>query len=525
MAAVKSGRPIGVLEDAVRLLRSAGFSVVSLHWMGSVPLALALLLYWSALTRGGMTNEECALWSLAVGLLYLWMHVSRAMFAARLWRTLEGGGRTRWTFSAISLQAFLGTAKIVIWPMALLVGFPFARAVAFFRYAASLSARADLDGIDVIPHARRLASLDNGLNWAILPLQWLIGFAVTANLALTFAMLPALIRMLTGYESAFSRGQEAFITSPLFLIVSMVGGWLAFDPFVQAVYCVRCFQAQSLETGEDLRVRLRSLRSPAAALVLLAIFIAVPRHAIAAASAGELQEGVRKAMQAPEYSWRLPKAPVTGIRGTPWLVAVTERVLQGINSALKWLGHAIETIVKWLFGRLGMSPGSDSAPLPATAMHWSMYLLLAAAAAAILTIAWRKQVFRRRPAKPAEQVETAIRVDDENVAADRLPDSRWLEMAASLLDAENFRLALRAFYLANLAWLGQGRWVTIDQGKTNREYELELQRRANQAAEARALFADNIAAFERCWYGMHGVSRDDVEAFRQRLTAMKERLA
>jgi len=134
-------------------------------------------------------------------------------------------------------------------------------------------------------------------------------------------------------------------------------------------------------------------------------------------------------------------------------------------------------------------------------------------------------VFRRRPAKPAEPVETAIRVDDENVAADRLPDSLWLEMAASLLDAENFRLALRAFYLANLAWLGQGRWVTIDQGKTNREYELELQRRANQAAEARALFADNIAAFERCWYGMHGVSRDDVEAFRQRLTAMKERLA
>jgi hypothetical protein len=51
-------------------------------------------------------------------------------------------------------------------------------------------------------------------------------------------------------------------------------------------------------------------------------------------------------------------------------------------------------------------------------------------------------------------------------------------LAARSLEERNFRFALRAYYLANLAWLGRRELLTIHPGKTNREYELELRRKA-----------------------------------------------
>ena len=38
--------PIDVLESAVGVLRQAGLSTLVLHWAGSVPFALALLVFW-----------------------------------------------------------------------------------------------------------------------------------------------------------------------------------------------------------------------------------------------------------------------------------------------------------------------------------------------------------------------------------------------------------------------------------------------------------------------------------------------
>jgi len=34
--------------------------------------------------------------------------------------------------------------------------------------------------------------------------------------------------------------------------------------------------------------------------------------------------------------------------------------------------------------------------------------------------------------------------------------------------------------------------------------------------EARDVFSQNLAAFERAWYGLHEVAPDDVDLFRQR---------
>ena len=98
-------------------------------------------------------------------------------------------------------------------------------------------------------------------------------------------------------------------------------------------------------------------------------------------------------------------------------------------------------------------------------------------------------------------------------------------MAAQAIADGNLRLALRAFYLANLAWLGRQEFIRIHPGKTNREFELELRRRTRAYPEARDLFSANVLAFERVWYGLHDVSEDDLTLFRDRSGEIKRILS
>ena len=109
-----------------------------------------------------------------------------------------------------------------------------------------------------------------------------------------------------------------------------------------------------------------------------------------------------------------------------------------------------------------------------------------------------------------------MRLEDEGLTADRLPEAGWLELAERCLAEGNLCLALRALYLANLAWLGRQEYLTIEAARTNREFQVELSRKTRQSPEACELFARNVRAFERAWYGLHEVLLDDAQAFRER---------
>jgi hypothetical protein len=460
------------------------------------------------------------------------MNCWRAVFAGRLRRQLSGTPGTSWTWSRAARlaagQAFLGGTKLVILPLAALVGFSFAAATAFYRNAAALADRDDLDPLQLIDKARALAQVHPRQSWAVLPVLAFLQIAIAVNLALTFAMLPSLVHMLTGYESEFNRG-TFFVESPLFVVFVLVSTWLAIDPFVQAVYCVRCFHGESVASGEDLRValrRIRAARALAALFLLTATLLVLPARAADAVSPGELQRSVQQAMQAPEYGWRIPPPPATGISGRPWVLRAADKVLDVLNSMWRAIGKAIAKVFEWLFGKLGTSPSAGGGAAPGAALHWSIWLLMAAAAAAAVWIAWRRRMARRAARqRSAGSVAASVRIDEEGVTADQLPEERWIEMAIECVREEKYRLALRAFYLANLAWLGQRGFIAIHAGKTNREYELELRRKARQFAEARALFGANVSAFEAAWYGMHEVSGSAVEEFRERLDGMKKVMA
>jgi hypothetical protein len=528
--------PVSLLEDATHLLRRTSLETLLCHWIGSVPLALALLVFWNSLTHPPMSDLACAAESLAVALLLIWMNYWRSVFAGRLHRALSGAAETPWNsrrvWRLVASQAFLAATKLLMLPISLVAVFPFATTVEFYRNAAVLAGRGDLEPLQVIATARHLARLGDKFQcWLLQALLLLLSLIAMLNVAVTFIVLPQLVKMLTGFESEFTRSGPHFFENRLFLLFVVGATWLIFDPFVQAVYCLRCFQAESVETGEDLRAGLRRIRSvvaksAAAAAILLALTV-LPVMARAADSVRprELEQAVRQTMQSPEYNWRIPP-PATAASATPWIVVATDRAIAAIDSALKWLGNAIDRLLRWILGGLNLNPVPGGGQAPATALHWSVWVLIGLAVALTGWVVWRAIQLRSRKAKTTPHPATVpIRLDDEDLTADRLPEAGWVEMAERCLSDGNLRLALRAFYLANLAWLGRCEFLTIDPGKTNREFEVELRRRARHAPEAQALFSANVRAFERAWYGLHDVLEEEPQEFRQRGEEMKTRLS
>ena len=514
---------IPALEDAVRLLRHAPLSTLVCHWVGSVPFALLALRFWSDVTNPRTLDSTGALEALALALLLVWMNCWRAVFAGRLRRQLSGAAETPWTrrrvFHLVASQSFFSATKLAIFPLAALVVFPLASTVAFYRNIAILADREDLDPLQLWTKARQLAGIQTGQSWALLPLLAFLHLLITINLAIALGVLPQIVRMLTGYESAFSRSGYYFAFNPLFFLLAIAVSWIAFDPFIQAVYSVRAFRGESLETGEDLRAGLRQVRTGMGALAMVLIFLGMAAHSSAAVPPGELEKSVRQVVQSHEYDWRLPPAARSPGKSS-WLVRLADRLIAGMKVVSETIGEALRRFFRWLRGERGPMPQMGKAP--AAGLHWSLYALTGLVALAALGIWWRRRrLERQKPASAAGGLAAVIHLDAEDLTPDRLPEERWVELAEQCLRDENFRLALRALYLANLAWLGRREFIGIDAGKTNREYELELRRKSRAFPEARGLFAGNVAAFERAWYGLHDVGLEDIGEFRARIHRMK----
>jgi hypothetical protein len=525
MALAQAGA-LDLLEDAVHALRAAPLSTLVIHWTGSAPFALGLLIFWNNMARPRTPDTACALEALALASLLVWMNCWRAVFAGRLRRQLAGRPNPPWTrrrfWRLLSTQAFLGGTRLPVMAFAIGLILPLPWIAAFYRTAAALADCEDLDLAALMAKARKLAGFEPRQGWGIVLLLSVLYLILLLNVLILLAALPQLIRILTGYESAFSRGESYYVNNPLFWLAGMALAWMAFDPFTQAIYCVRAFRLESRETGEDLRARLRLLRVTAsAALLMLFVAQALPAQVTPAG----LDRSIHRTLQSPEYDWQYAP-PVTNRAGhTSWLVTLTDRLADTVQKGMRSIGDAVVRLLDWLREKFAGPSSIEAARPPTRAIPWSVYLIIAAMLASAAAIVWRLRRAQTKLPRLAAPGGVAVRLEDEHLLADRLPEEEWIELAESCARAGDYRTALRALYLANLAWLGRYEWIAIHRGKTNREYELEVRRRGRGFPEARALFAQNVASFERAWYGEHGVTAEDTKAFRERLQQIKAILA
>ena len=142
-----------------------------------------------------------------------------------------------------------------------------------------------------------------------------------------------------------------------------------------------------------------------------------------------------------------------------------------------------------------------------------LWVLVAVVACALALLLYRLWMRRQRAVVSSEAVAPAPDVADERVSGIELPMDGWLKMAQDLLRQGNFRLALRAFFLATLSCLSRQRLLTIAKYKSTLDYERELSRRGHSLPQVISAFAENGRAFDRGWYGDYEVTREWVESF------------
>ena len=511
-------RALASAEDAVRLIRLAGWPALALHATGSVPFALGVLAFWTASSTPRLPASQCAWFAALLTFLLVWMSAWRAVYALRLRDTLfgtTGSGLSTTLRRSLFSQAALAGWKLTLLPLAVLAVVPAARAIAFFRMA---PAWADRPMAEMLSTARQHSRHDPWANWWGLTLLGGFSLFVFLNVAITIGGLPHLVKALTGYESAFTRMGTGLIAQPLFWLVAVLSTWMLIDPLLQAFYCVRSFQAHSVVSGADLIARLRDLQRPlAAALLLLAV--ALPVHLRAEVSADELERAVNQTLRSSDYDWRLPTSAEPAAEESTF-VRFSERMIGRVQKAWEqfwqWVGG--------IFRRPGSMPAMSAPPSAASRPLYLLIGVIVLAAAAFLV--WRL-LSRRTPdsAVIGSIPSAAVDLNDQALTADRLPEEEWLSLADGLVQSGDFRAALRALYLGNLAWLHSRQLISIHSGKTNFEYQREFSRRGRPSPSASGLLAGNINAFERVWYGMHAAGLDDVDRFRGRFREMKELFA
>lgn len=531
---------LDLIEEAVHVLRRLPVSAWLEFMTGCIPFALGLLYFWADMSRGAYAESRLATSTLALVGLYFWMKYWQSMFARSLRSVVHGHPQKRPTWrerrNILLLNAAVHPTGLLILPLTFVLMLPFPHAFAFYH---NLTVFADGENGSLRHNANRawkMARMWFGQNLAMLMAMQLFVLFVYFNWHMMAVMIPSMLKTLLGLETAFSRAGKWASANTTFTAAMIVLTWLCISPFMRAIYTLRCFYGEALQTGEDLRAELKFLRSTplsqVAVLTLLGatMLTSFPNRALSAetkpAAQRRLDKALDKVLEKPVFSWRMPREQATNAneKDLGWIGNIMRSIAESTETFGLWIKDQLKALIDWIdqvFSRKPQLPEETSG----SNAGWQdnvrtfVYLLLILAAAALVVLLIR--LWRQRPVTVAVAEPVIPDLNDEDVAPDDLPEDEWLRMAHELFAKGDTRLALRALYLACLAHLGERELVTISRAKSNREYQRELNRRARLLEEIRAAFHQNVTEFERVWYGLHEVTRGRFEQFEGNLRKIR----
>ncbi len=433
----------------------------------------------------------------------------------------------------------------------------FSPAIAFFQNITVLGNGESSALGPLIKKAGQMAELWRRQNLLVLVALLTFGFAVLFNWYAFCILVPQMGKVFLGIESAYTRvGMRGLMNSTFF--AAMIGlAFLSVDPLVKVFYTLRCFYAESFVSGDDLKVRLRSwsVAARAAVVILLAagslhcgnlaaadVSPAAGTPPSAASSNGtatalppgldsrQLDQNINEVINQDKYAWRLPRAEK--LDDDPDLGVVGKVQQEGRPTWQIWLGK-VRDWLKDLWDRLfpsgkpSGSPAADGASSFLTGMTFSQTLIfiLIGVVVAVLGVfiyrAWRTRQRATAPTPASAIAPAEPDLADENTGAELLPEEGWTKLGQELLARGDYRLALRAFYLAGLAHLAARNLVTLAKFKSNRDYERELNRRGHAFPQLPPTFADMVLMFERVWYGLHPANADQVERIAEQVGKLR----
>ncbi len=535
---MSAGRPsagaspgaIDLIEESVHLLRGAPAGVLALYYVGSAPFVLGVLFFWAYTTWFTPPAAVIAWAACGLVLLFAAMKAAHAEFCSRLMDLRMGADAPPWTLGAMwrlaSGQMRLQAWGLLLLPLAMAATVPFGWTYAYFQSLSVLGRHGDAHAL-----ALGQARLWPGQNHLALLFISVLGLTAWANLAAVFWLVPIAASHFLGIENIFGfSGWWQFNTTFLASVTGLA--WLVADPLVKAFYTLRVFYGRARSTGEDLLVELGGMGARGRTLALLVLVAALPAAAprvraaeapLAAEAVGprQLDASIDGVLAGSNFQWRLrqPAGPKAEESDGP-LKRFVRQGVEMLASTLRAVGRLINEVIDWLrrlFPRGGPEAEEAGQPRGGEALRIALYAFAAGAIlliAVVAYLAWKRGGERAAasvaaaPAAPA-----APRVADEGSHAGQLPADGWLALARGHMERGEWRLVLRALYLATLARLAAEGLVTLAKFKTNLDYEREVGRRALGRKEVVERFSARRGKFESTWYGQAAPDEAEVRGW------------
>lgn len=527
-----------LVEEAIHLLRMAPGAALASYYIGSLPFILGLLYFWTDMCRSPFAAQHLVGGSLGLALLFLWMKFWQTVFASSLRARISGHSPPVWNFRrclrVFIFQTAIQPTAVILYPLALLpAAIPLAWVYAFYQNVTAL-ADGETDELGAaLKRSSRQSMIWPVQNHLILLILMFFGFWVFLNLASVCLALPYLLKMLFGVESVYTQSLLSMLNTTFFAAMFSLT-YLCVDPIIKAVYMLRCFYGESLQSGEDLRAELQAFSLPAgriiASLLLIVSLLGAATSNAADApppqtqppanvSPAKLDQAIDDVIHKTKYAWRMPrdkKVEEESAQEGPvgkFFSDIGKTIGKWFKSAGKWIKDMLE---KW-FGHRETNSETEKI----TAFHgmefvrllFIILLVLVVCGVAFLLFRAFRQRRRRPEAVSSEPILPAPDLADESVGAEQLPEDGWIKLGRELMERGELRLALRAFYFASLAHLSARSLITIARFKSNREYQRELDRRGHALPQLISQFGENVSVFDRSWYGTHEVNQQIILQF------------
>ena len=517
---------LDLLEESMHTLRLASPGTLLCYYAGAVPFVLAVLFFWSDMSRSGLAEKHLVGGALGLAAFFVWMKLWQSIFAARLRAQIAGEPNEPLNCSTLlrtaAAQALIQSTGLFLFPIAAQILLPAAWTFAFYQNASVLGLR-ETSVRALVRRAWKQACFAPMQNHISLVVLSLFGFFLMLSIGLTMLVGPHLLKMFLGVETNFTLSVESALNST-FLAVALGLAYLCLDPVVKALYVLRCFYGESRQSGEDLRVALRSYRSATVHAVVL-IFAALapasggaetkPARAEATPRAAELDRSIDEVLQRPEYTWRAARPKPEAKEES----SLRQRIREWLRATAGSIGDWFDKLFKKLRpGQTGL-PGNFS-----FSAHGLIYILIAVVLIVVFVLVWLLWRSRSRARHAEMEATPSAAVPDltsDDVSGDELPEDGWSRLALELIERGDLRLAMRAFYLASLAHLAARSLVSIARFKSNLDYERELLRRSHALPALTKTFSENVSVFDRVWYGEHDINADLLQQFRLNMERIK----
>lgn len=532
---------VQVLEEAFHLLRSVDLKLYWYFYLGTIPFVIGLLYFTADMSRSGLAREDAAFIASIMVVLYFWMRVCQARFCEGLWNFLspqhEANARKRMGFRNLAAFLLLHSIQGPLLLIGLILIVPLGWIIAARENLSVLAFRSDdseggLRGL--CAKSLRLSGYQWAQNHGILLVLGVVALFTWINVIGTAFLVPSFAKSIFGIDSIFTLSPLAAVLNTTFFLGSIFLTYLVVAPLLKAAYTIRCFQARSSSTGEDLLSRLaecRDLRRGEVKGVVLSVLMVVflvlsPGEAfsdepIDQQSVG-LGEAISDTLEQKKYQWQLPRREALEENRSSeqsWLASRLQEIAESTRELVKALGDLLDEWIDNLLNNQQEGNSTDKSKSIKFFKEIGSTMSLALVLIVLGLIVWVfVALYRKHRADSPVEVEDDgvggfVDLESEDIIASQLPEDEWMKLAKERMAGGDWRLAVRALFLASLAKLGENQVLKIARFKSNRDYRHELERRMRGKVDLISAFDGNVRQFERSWYGTHDLSEGEVDTF------------